>query len=112
MADGTIGAPVAEEKDPATDVLIKELGEPKEHHEALLGALAVPVFDVMSYVDDFNSSIVGAYRRGIADLELPADSGVARSIIPPGTAAVRDFSTLAPRIPEFTKTHARRERTG
>src|SRR5581483_2907559 len=53
------------------------------------------------YVDEFNTSIVGAYRRGIADQELPADPGVARSIIPPGTAAVRDFSTLAPRIPEF-----------
>ncbi len=81
--------------------LIKEFGEPKEHHEARLGAVAQPVFDVRAYVDDFNSSIVGAYRRGIADLELPADSGVARSLIPPGTAAVRDFSTLAPRIPEF-----------
>ncbi len=97
MPDGTKGTTLVEE----SDVLVKELGEPKEHHEARLGALAEPVFDVMSYVDDFNSSIVGAYRRGIADLELPADSGVARSIIPPGTAAVRDFSTLAPRIPEF-----------
>ena len=37
----------------------------------------------------------------MADAELPADAGVARSIIPPGTAAVRDFSKLAPRIPEF-----------
>ena len=37
----------------------------------------------------------------MADAELPADAGVARSIIPPGTAAVRDFSKLAPQIPEF-----------
>jgi pyruvate ferredoxin oxidoreductase beta subunit len=37
----------------------------------------------------------------VADAELPADAGVARSIIPPGTAAVRDFSRLAPRIPDF-----------
>jgi pyruvate/2-oxoacid:ferredoxin oxidoreductase beta subunit/Pyruvate/2-oxoacid:ferredoxin oxidoreductase delta subunit len=37
----------------------------------------------------------------VADLELPADAGLARSIIPPGTAATRDFSRLAPRIPEF-----------
>jgi len=86
--------------DPANE-LIKEAGESKEEHEARLGAAAEPVFDVHAYVDDFNASVVGAYRRGIADLELPADTGVARSIIPPGTAAVRDFSTLAPRIPEF-----------
>ncbi len=81
--------------------LIKEAGESKEEHEARLGATAEPVFDIHAYVDEFNTSIVGAYRRGIADQELPADPGVARSIIPPGTAAVRDFSTLAPRIPEF-----------
>ncbi len=59
------------------------------------------VFDIEAYVDDFNASVVGAYRRNIADLELPADPGVARSIIPPGTAAVRDFSGLAPQIPEL-----------
>lgn len=81
--------------------LIKEAGESKEQHEARLGAAAEPAFDIHAYVDEFNTSIVGAYRRGIADQELPADPGVARSIIPPGTAAVRDFSTLAPRIPEF-----------
>ena len=37
----------------------------------------------------------------MADVELPADAGVARSIIPPGTAAARDFSNLALQIPEF-----------
>ena len=47
------------------------------------------------------ASVVPAYRRGVADLELPADAGLARTIIPPGTAATRDFSRLAPRIPEF-----------
>jgi pyruvate/2-oxoacid:ferredoxin oxidoreductase beta subunit/Pyruvate/2-oxoacid:ferredoxin oxidoreductase delta subunit len=44
---------------------------------------------------------VPAYRRGIADRELPADAGLARSVIPPGTAATRDFSHLALRIPEL-----------
>lgn len=58
-------------------------------------------FDIEAYVDDFNGSVVDAYRRGIADAELPSDSGVARSIIPPGTAATRDFSGLAPQIPAF-----------
>ncbi len=80
--------------------LVKEAGQPKELHEAEL-APAELVFDLDGYVDDFNRSVVTSYRRGVADAELPADAGVARSIIPPGTAAVRDFSKLAPRIPEF-----------
>jgi pyruvate ferredoxin oxidoreductase beta subunit len=82
--------------------LIKEPGMAKELHETQLGA-ARPVFDVDAYVDDFNRSVIGAYRRGVADAELPADMGVARSIMPPGTAAVRDFSSLAPTIPEFIR---------
>jgi pyruvate/2-oxoacid:ferredoxin oxidoreductase beta subunit/Pyruvate/2-oxoacid:ferredoxin oxidoreductase delta subunit len=80
--------------------LIKTPGQPKEIHERCLGP-ALPVFDVHAYVDDFNASVIGSYRRGTADVELPADMGVARSIIPPGTASVRDFSSLAPKIPEF-----------
>jgi pyruvate/2-oxoacid:ferredoxin oxidoreductase beta subunit/ferredoxin len=80
--------------------LLKEPGEPKEAHEARLGPADL-LFDVHAYVEDFGRSVVPAYRRGIADLELPADAGVARSIVPPGTAAVRDFSTLAPRIPQL-----------
>jgi pyruvate/2-oxoacid:ferredoxin oxidoreductase beta subunit/Pyruvate/2-oxoacid:ferredoxin oxidoreductase delta subunit len=60
------------------------------------------VFDIHAYVDDFNSVVVGAYATGRGDAELPADSGVARSVIPPGTAATRDFSGLAPRIPELS----------
>ncbi len=81
--------------------LLKEGREPKELHEARLGQAASEVFDVHRYVDDFNSVVVPAYGGGSADAELPADSGVARSVIPPGTAAVRDFSGLAPQIPEF-----------
>lgn len=59
------------------------------------------LFDIASYVDEF-SEVVGMYGRALDD-GLPADSGVARSIIPPGTAAVRDFSRLAPRIPELIR---------
>jgi pyruvate ferredoxin oxidoreductase beta subunit len=80
--------------------LVKESGEPKEVHESRLAA-ALPLFDVHEYVDDFNRAIVPAYRRGTVEAELGADGGVARSIIPPGTAAIRDFSHLAPQIPEF-----------
>jgi pyruvate ferredoxin oxidoreductase beta subunit len=78
----------------------KQAGEAKEPHEARLGAAAT-VLDVEAFVDEFNSSVVDAYRRGVADRELPSEAGVARSVIPPGTAATRDFSGLAPTIPEF-----------
>jgi pyruvate/2-oxoacid:ferredoxin oxidoreductase beta subunit/Pyruvate/2-oxoacid:ferredoxin oxidoreductase delta subunit len=78
----------------------KEPGEPKEVHEGRLAAMTT-VLDMHAYVDDFNTSVVDAYRRGVADRELPSEPGVARSVIPPGTAAARDFSGLAMTIPEF-----------
>jgi pyruvate/2-oxoacid:ferredoxin oxidoreductase beta subunit/Pyruvate/2-oxoacid:ferredoxin oxidoreductase delta subunit len=81
--------------------LIKVTHEAKELHEARLQQAAGTVFDTAAYVDDFNSVVVGAYRSGTADAMLPSDAGVARSVIPPGTAATRDFSALSPRIPEF-----------
>jgi pyruvate/2-oxoacid:ferredoxin oxidoreductase beta subunit/Pyruvate/2-oxoacid:ferredoxin oxidoreductase delta subunit len=87
---------------PRRSPLIKEASEELEHHQARLSASTLPIFDVHAYVDDFNSAVVGAYATGRGDAELPADSGVARSVIPPGTAATRDFSGLAPRIPELT----------
>jgi pyruvate/2-oxoacid:ferredoxin oxidoreductase beta subunit/Pyruvate/2-oxoacid:ferredoxin oxidoreductase delta subunit len=82
----------------APSMPFKPAGEPSEAH---LGerAGANLLFDVHAYVDDFNSAVVGAYRRNVADRELPADPAVARSVIPPGTAAVRDFSRLAPTLP-------------
>ena len=80
--------------------LTKEPGALKEQHEVELG-IATPLFDIASYVEEFGASIVPAYRRGIADEEWPADVGLARSVIPPGTAATRDFSRLAPRLPQL-----------
>jgi pyruvate ferredoxin oxidoreductase beta subunit len=59
------------------------------------------VFEVRTYVEEFENAVVPAYLRGRADAEWPADAGVARSIIPPGTAANRDFSHLAPQLPQF-----------
>jgi pyruvate ferredoxin oxidoreductase beta subunit len=84
-----------------TDLLLKSAGESKEHHEARLADLAPPLLDMDAYVEEFGRTVVPAYRRGIADLELAADAGLARSVIPPGTSATRDFSHLAPRIPEL-----------
>ncbi len=55
--------------------------------------------DEGEYVDAFTDDVLPAYQNGTADARLPADSGVARSLVPPGTAAARDFSALAPTIP-------------
>jgi len=63
------------------------------------GLISPQTFEAAEYIEDFNESVINAYRRGVADVELPADAGVARSLIAPATAAVRDFSTLSPMIP-------------
>ena len=65
------------------------------------GLIGPRTFDAASYVKDFNENVINAYRSGIADVELPADMGVARSIIAPGTAGTRDFSNLSPLVPHF-----------
>jgi len=83
-----------------TTELRKEAGESKEAHESRLSA-TLPLFDVHGYVDDFNRAIVPAYKRGIADAELPADAGVARSIIPPGPPRSATSATLRPRYPSW-----------
>jgi len=50
---------------------------------------------------DFNERVIAAYNDGSAEKELPADNDLARSLIAPGTGALRDFSYIAPEIPEF-----------
>ena len=57
-------------------------------------------FNVVN-VADFNERVVGAYNNGTAEKGLDADDMVARSIIPAGTGALRDFSYIAQDIPEF-----------
>lgn len=52
-------------------------------------------------VADFNERVVGAYNNGTAEIGLEADDQVARSVVPAGTGALRDFSYIAPDIPEF-----------
>src|ERR1035437_1155776 len=63
------------------------------------GLIAPKRFDKKAYVADFNTTVIDAYRRGVADVELPSDENVGRSLIGPATAGVRDFSTLSPQIP-------------
>ena len=57
----------------------------------------LPILDVI----DFNERIIRGYEDGTAEKQLPADLTVARSLIPAGTATLRDFSYIAPEIPEF-----------
>ncbi len=57
----------------------------------------LPVLDVL----DFNERIIRAYEEGWGEKDLPADLSVARSLIPAGTATLRDFSNIAPEIPEY-----------
>ena len=57
----------------------------------------LPILDV----DDFNDRVIRGYEDGSAEKELPADLPIARSVIPAGTATLRDFSYVAPEIPEF-----------
>ena len=52
-------------------------------------------------IADFNDRVVGAYNSGLAERGLPADDQSARSVVPAGTGALRDFSYIAPDIPEF-----------
>jgi pyruvate ferredoxin oxidoreductase beta subunit len=65
------------------------------------GLIAPLTLDVEAYIADFNTTVIDSYRRGVADVELPADAGVARSLIGPATAGIRDFSALSPLIPRF-----------
>ena len=49
----------------------------------------------------FEKEILGAYQDGSAEQCLPADRAVALSWMPPATGALRDFSTIAPDLPEL-----------
>lgn len=57
----------------------------------------LPILDVK----DFNDRIIHGYEEGFGEKELPADLSTARSLIPAGTSTLRDFSYVAPEIPEY-----------
>ncbi len=57
----------------------------------------LPVLDVQ----DFNDRVIRSYEDGTVEKDLSADLAVARSLIPVGTAALRDFSYISPEIPEY-----------
>ena len=81
----------------------KDRGLEKELHESTLPPIGLLELDIEQYVGDFNERIIGAYAAGTGEQTLPADVGVARSLIPPGTGALRDFSYIAPEIPQFDR---------
>jgi pyruvate ferredoxin oxidoreductase beta subunit len=51
--------------------------------------------------DHFLEQVLPLYERGVGDIELEADLGIARSVIPAATGAPRDFSFIASEVPEF-----------
>jgi pyruvate/2-oxoacid:ferredoxin oxidoreductase beta subunit/NAD-dependent dihydropyrimidine dehydrogenase PreA subunit len=59
--------------------------------------VSLPVLDVV----DFNERIIRGYEEGYGEKELPADLSLARSLVPAGTATLRDFSNIAPEIPLY-----------
>ncbi len=59
--------------------------------------VSLPVLDVV----DFNERIIRGYEEGYGEDDLPADAGMARSLVPAGSASLRDFSNIAPEIPEY-----------
>ena len=92
----------------ATDAKPASLNEANEHdpfNNNCYGTLVdsgyrlidLPVLDV----NDFNERIIRGYEDGTAEKGLPADLSVARSLIPAGTATLRDFSYIAPDIPDY-----------
>jgi pyruvate ferredoxin oxidoreductase beta subunit len=80
----------------------KPPGEPLEAHGHGAEVDLFPL-DFASYLEDFNRRVMRSYREGRGSAELPADAGLARSLVPPGTAALRDFSYVAPEIPELVE---------
>src|SRR6476469_10804800 len=49
----------------------------------------------------FFDTVLPLYEKGVGDIELDADLDTARSAIPAASGGVRDFSFIAPEIPEF-----------
>src|SRR5205085_5212251 len=59
--------------------------------------VSLPLLDV----NDFNERVIRGYEEGYGEELLPADIEIARSLVPAGTATLRDFSNIAPEIPDY-----------
>jgi pyruvate ferredoxin oxidoreductase beta subunit len=60
-----------------------------------------PALSSILDANDFNDRIIRSYEDGSAEKCMPAELSLARSLIPAGTATLRDFSYIAPDIPEY-----------
>jgi pyruvate/2-oxoacid:ferredoxin oxidoreductase beta subunit/NAD-dependent dihydropyrimidine dehydrogenase PreA subunit len=49
----------------------------------------------------FFNRVLPLYEQGVGDIELDADLDIARSAVPAASGGPRDFSFIAPEIPEF-----------
>ena len=78
-----------------TDKLdVTKLSQSKQNGEG--DGYEADIIDVQAFFDN----VIAEYNQGTDD-NLAADINVARSIIPAGTGALRDFSYIAPEIPEY-----------
>jgi pyruvate/2-oxoacid:ferredoxin oxidoreductase beta subunit/NAD-dependent dihydropyrimidine dehydrogenase PreA subunit len=59
--------------------------------------VSLPILDVV----DFNERVIRGYEEGYGEKDLPADLPIARSLMAPGSATLRDFSYVAPEIPQY-----------
>jgi pyruvate/2-oxoacid:ferredoxin oxidoreductase beta subunit/Pyruvate/2-oxoacid:ferredoxin oxidoreductase delta subunit len=80
--------------------LVKEPGAALESHGSTHFSFLDFEMDLDRYVGEFNEQVIGAYGQGEGAV-LPADTGIARSLVPPGTGVFRDFSHVAPALPQF-----------
>jgi pyruvate ferredoxin oxidoreductase beta subunit len=87
----------ASDKDPFNNNCYGTLVDREYKPVELKSAMSLTVLDV----NDFNDRIIRGYEEGYGEKELPADLTLARSLIPAGTASLRDFSYIAPEIPEY-----------
>jgi pyruvate/2-oxoacid:ferredoxin oxidoreductase beta subunit/ferredoxin len=62
----------------------------------------VPI-DFDAYLEDFRRHVLAPYGRGRGSSDAPADAAAARAFVPAGTAALRDFSYVAPEMPELVE---------
>ena len=100
MSTSTIPAPsmnAPSDKDPFNNNCYGTLTDRDYKPVNLRSALNLTVLDVV----DFNDRIIRGYEEGYGEKELPADLTLARSLIPAGTASLRDFSYIAPELPEY-----------
>ena len=72
-----------------------------ESQESRLVDSSIFRFDLEQYTQDFNDHVIGGYAAGTGSAVLPADIGLARSLVPAGSGALRDFSYIASEIPRF-----------